>query len=207
MSSIIAFVGIIILIIFPDLPDLLLDFLILIVLLLEAVAQVLYIYLIYVFSRNVKGGVSTIIGWIWMGGMILQMIALFIEHPPGVKIFPEFIVLYIPPIIYMFGLMMAYYGITKLFTQISSFYAQTQRCAVHRGTIEKGNPIHYCSSCGIVYCETCFNQVIIKDGCWNCRKGAEFEGEKKKDLVQILEPDKPDKLKKPPKKETSSSPN
>ena len=125
------------------------------------------------------------------------MVSLFFEHPPGVKIIPQFIVLYIPPIICAFGYSMAFYGITKLFAQISSFYAQTQRCAVHRGTIEKDNPIHYCSSCGIVYCETCFNQVIKKDGCWNCRKGVEFEDDKEQDLTQVLDQEEPDKLKKP----------
>jgi len=103
---------------------------------------------------------------------------------------------YILPIIYILGYSMAFYGITKLFPQISSYYTQIQRCVVHRGTIEKGAPIHYCSSCGIVYCETCFNQVIIQDGCWNCRKGAERESEKKRGTVQILESDKPHKLKK-----------
>ena len=54
-----------------------------------------------------------------------------------------------------------------------------QKCAVNRGTLEKGNTMHYCPSCGIIYCETCFNQVINKDGCWNCRHGAELEIEKK----------------------------
>ena len=191
---------------FPDLPNFLWDFLIFTVLSLGTVAIVLYVYLIYVFSRNVRGGLTTTIGWAWIGGMVLIMVALFFEHPPGVKIFSEFIVLYIIQIVFMAGLMMTYYGITKLFTQISSFYAHTQRCAVHLGTIEKGTPIHYCSSCGIVYCETCFNQVIMKDGCWNCREEADFEIEKEQDIAQVLEQDKPDKRKKPPEKETSSSP-
>ena len=194
-SAIVAAFGVIIIIIFPDFPILLLDFFIFATFFLYVVAFALYIYLIYIFSRNVKGRGSIITGWIWMGGMALQAVACLIELPPGVKIFPEFIVLYFPPIIFTVAVLMLYYGITKLFTQISSFYANTQRCAVHRGTIEKGTPIHYCSSCGIVYCETCFNQVIIKDGCWNCRKGAEQMEEKKKESVQILESDKPDKRK------------
>lgn len=54
-----------------------------------------------------------------------------------------------------------------------------QKCAVHRGTIEKGNTMHNCPSYDIVYCETSFNQIIKKDGCWNCRHGAELEIEKK----------------------------
>ena len=87
----------------------------------------------------------------------------------------------------MIGMSMAIYGINKLFAQISSYYAQTQKCAVHRGTIEKGNTIHYCPSCGIVYCETCFTQVITKDGCWNCRQGADLESEKEWKSEQVVE--------------------
>ncbi len=83
----------------------------------------------------------------------------------------------------------------NLFTQISSYYAYTQKCAVHRGTIKKGNPIHYCPSCGIVYCETCFNQVIKRDGCWNCRKGADVEIEEEWKFNQVIEPKKADKPK------------
>ena len=199
ISTIVAVIALTASIFFPDLPNFLWDFLILPTLLLVTIGFVLYIYLIYVFSKNVKG-VSTKVSKVWMGGMILFLIALFFEHPPGVKMFPEFIVFYVSPIIYTFGLSMAFYGITKLFPQISSFYAQTQRCAVHRGTIEKGNPIHYCSSCGIVYCETCFNQVIIKDGCWNCRKGVELENEKEIIIDDTIELDKKDKIKSPHKK-------
>jgi len=194
-SAIVAAFGVIIITIFPDFPNLLIDFIIFTTFLLYVVAFALYIYLIYIFSRNVKGRGSIITGWIWMVGMALNAVALLFEIPPGVKIFPEFIVLYFPPIILMVAVLMLHYGITKLFAQISSYYANTQKCAVHRGTIEKGTPIHYCSSCGIVYCETCFNQVIIKDGCWNCRKGAEQIREKKIESVQILESDKSDKFK------------
>ena len=96
----------------------------------------------------------------------------------------------------MFGMSMTYYGINTLFTQISSYYAQTQKCAVHRGIIEKGNPIHYCSSCGIVYCELCFNEVIKKDGCWNCRKSFEPESEKKQLDEPILKLKEHDESKK-----------
>jgi len=111
--------------IFPDLSGFLLDFLIFIVLFLIAVAAILYIYLIYIFSRNVKG-VSTRTSRIWMGGMILILVALFLENPPGVKVLPAFIVLYFPPIGLMIGQGMAFYGVNKLFAQISSYYAQTR---------------------------------------------------------------------------------
>jgi len=196
-SSIVAFIALIISIFITDIPVILLNLLILSTLLLNTISLFMYISLIYSFSRNVKGGHVTMVGWIWIVGVILILLALFLELL-GVKFLPTFISFYLSPIIYMFGLSMAVYGISKLFTQISSFYAYTQRCAVHRGTIEKGTPIHYCSSCGIVYCETCFIQVIKKDGCWNCRKGVELEDDKDKELLidDVLETNKPDKLKK-----------
>jgi hypothetical protein len=90
---------------------------------------------------------------------------------------------------------MAYYGITKNFVYISSYYAQTQKCAVHRGSIGKGNTVHYCPSCGITYCDTCFNKVIVNDGCWNCRKGADPEIEKEWKIEQAIEIKKANKLK------------
>jgi len=79
------------------------------------------------------------------------------------------------------------YGVITLFPQISSYYAQTQKCAVHRGVIDKGTTVYYCPSCGITYCEACFNQVIKKDGCWNCRYGVEVEIEKEWKVEQVVE--------------------
>ena len=198
-STIVEVIGLLASIFFPDLPNFFWYFLLLTILLPVTISFILYIYLIYAFSKNVKG-VSTKVSIVWMVGVILGLISLLFEHAPGVKIFPTFVVFYVSPIFYMIGNSMAFYGIIKLFPQISSFYAQTQRCAVHRGTIEKGNTIHYCSSCGIVYCETCFNQVIIKDGCWNCRKGVELENEKEKIIDDTIELDKKDKIKSPHKK-------
>lgn len=75
-----------------------------------------------------------------------------------------------------------------------SYYSQTQTCTVHRGTIEKGNKVHYCPSCGITYYETYFNQVIKKDGCWNCGEGEESEIDKEWKIEQVVEPKKIDKL-------------
>jgi hypothetical protein len=178
VATIVALIEFIIIIFIPDVFDLSYNLLNLIYLLLLVVASVLYIYLIFIFSRNVKG-VSRTVSWIWMGGMVLTHMYFIIEFPPGAGILPEFIVYYFPSVLLMVGMSMTYYGINTLFTHISSYYAQTQKCAVHRGIIEKGNPIHYCSSCGIVYCEQCFNEVIKKDGCWNCRKSFEPESKKK----------------------------
>ena len=81
------------------------------------------------------------------------------------------------------------------FSQISSYYAQTQKCVVHRGVIEKGKTVYYCPSCGITYCESCFNQVIKKDGCWNCQKGAEVEIEEEWKAEIVVEIEKAEKHK------------
>ncbi|MCK4381620.1 MAG: hypothetical protein KAW51_10810 [Candidatus Lokiarchaeota archaeon] len=187
ISNIVILIGLIISIFFPDLVDVLWETIVLSTFLLVLIASVLYIYLIYTFSSKVKGGKITIVGGIWIGGMILVLVGNFLENRPAVSILPDFITYYIPPIFFMLGYTMAFYGISRLFTHISSYYAYTQKCAVHRGIIEKGNTIHYCSSCGIVYCELCFNQVIMKDGCWNCRKRFEPESEKKQLDEPILE--------------------
>ncbi len=178
----------------PNLIGILLNFLLFTVLSLLTIAAILYIYIIFVFSKNVKG-ISTTVGVIWMMGMAFATIGLSFEHPPGVKIFPAFIVLYLAPIMYIIGFSMAVYGIIKLFAHISSYYAQTQRCVVHRGVIEKGNPIYSCPSCGITYCMKCFNQVIKKDGCWNCRKGAEMAIEEEWKTEIVVEIEKADKHK------------
>ena len=193
-TIIVGIIGLIILVFFPEFFNSLWNMLVLIHLLLAGVAEILYIYLIYQFSKNVKG-VSNKVSWIWIGGMLLFMISFILENPPGVVVFPNYIVYYVPPILLPIGLGMAYYGINTLFANISSYYAQTQKCAVHRGVIGKGSTVHYCPSCGITYCDTCFNEVIVNDGCWNCRKGADPEIEKEWKIEQAIEIKKADKLK------------
>ena len=176
-SCILTSIAIILSLFFPGLPLFIWDLMTLAIFALLSLSFVLYLYLVYLFSKNTKGGHFTIVGAIWLTGIIIGLIANFIEHPPGVVIVPKLILLYINPIMYMCSFLLAFLGITNLISQISSYYAQTQKCAVHRGKIEKGNTIHYCSSCGIVYCGKCFSNVILKDGCWNCGKGVELERE------------------------------
>ncbi len=197
VAAIVALIGLLIATFVPDLIDFILNFLVFIVLSLTTISLALYVYLIFIFSRNVKG-VSTAVSWIWIAGTILLLVALFFENPPGVKIFPASIVNHFPPIGLLIGLIMAFYGINKMFAQISSYYAQTQKCVVHRGTIEKGNPMYCCPSCGIVYCIPCFNKVIKKDGCWNCGLGTTTESEKEWIKEHDLELKEADVLKKKP---------
>jgi len=185
-ASIINIAGLITYILFPDLIIFLIDILSFIIIFLMMLAFLFYIYLIFVFSKHVKG-VRTRVAVIWIVGVIIGYIYLFLEYPPGVNVAPSFLVFYITPILSMISSSMMVYGTITLFAQISSYYAQTQKCAVHRGVIEKGNTVYYCPSCGIVYCDTCFNQVIKKDGCWNCRHGVEVEIEKEWKAEQVIE--------------------
>ena len=194
MSNIVLFISLLVFFFFPGLINILWDMFTLLFYLLVIIAFVLYIYLIYSFSSKVKGGKISMVGGIWIGGIIFGLIGNFFENRPAVTIFPDFITYYFLPIMMMLGYIIPYYGITKLFTQISSYYATTQKCAVHRGIIEKGNIIHTCPSCRIVYCETCFNDVIKKDGCWNCRKKFEHVSEKKEldePILELKEAEKP----------------
>ena len=189
-ASTTAIIALIIYILFMDLilTIFLIDILVPIILGLMIFAFLFYIYLIFVFSKYVKG-VRTRVAVTWIVGVLIGN-SIFLEHPPGVNVAPSFLVLYISPILFMIYHSMIVYGSITLFTQISSYYAQTQKCAVHRGIIEKGNTVYYCPSCRIVYCDTCFNQVIKKDGCWNCQQGADPEIEKEWKIEQVLEPKK-----------------
>ena len=193
-AAILAILLLAISILFPELTGFLWDFLFFTGVLLITIALILYIYLIFMFSKNVKG-ISIKIGVIWMIGMVLLIIHSSFEYPPGVKAISSFIVFYISPILLMIGLTLAFYGVTTQFRQISTYYAQTQKCAVHRGFIEKGSIVYYCPSCGITYCESCYNQVITKDGCWNCRHGADVEIEKEWKTEQVIEVKKDTKSK------------
>jgi hypothetical protein len=193
-ASTLAVVGFTISLFSYDLVLILVDFLVIMALSLVSVAAALYIYLIFIFSKNVKG-IKLYVGVIWMVGMALAMIGWSFEFPPGAKIFPSFIVLYLAPLTLVIGLSFATYGITTLFAKISSYYAQTQKCAVHRGTIEKGNIIFFCPYCGITYCESCYEQVIKKDGCWNCHYGAEIEIGKEWKVEEVIEVKKDTKSK------------
>ena len=176
-SAMLAIILLTLSIIFPELTSFLWDLLFFTGVVLTTIALILYIYLIFMFSKNVRG-ISIKIGVIWMIGMVLIIIHSSFEYPPGVKAISPLIIFYITPMLFIIGLTIAFYGVTTLFRQISTYYAQTQQCAVHRGLIEKGSIVYYCPSCGITYCESCFNKVIKKDGCWNCRHGVELEIEK-----------------------------
>ncbi len=193
-ASILAVVGFVISFVSYTLFQNLGDTLIIIALSLIAIAATLYIYLIFIFSKNVKG-IKINVSVIWMAGMALAMIGWSLEYPPGAKMLPSFMILYMAPLSLVIGLAFATYGIITLFAKISSYYAQTQKCAVHRGTIEKGKTMYYCPSCGITYCESCFNQVIKKDGCWNCRYGVEVEIEKEWKAEEAVEIERMAKIK------------
>ena len=177
ISTVLAFTALIISLISPIILKDLTDLIAIIIFILLTISYGMYIYLIYGFSKNVKGSGNKTTGMVWMVGIILLLIAIYIDNPPLVTIMAEFNVLYIAPIFLTVANILSFYGVNRLFVQISSYYTHTQRCLVHRGEIGKGNPMYSCPSCGIVYCIPCYEQVIKKDGCWNCGEGSALEGE------------------------------
>lgn len=140
---------------------------------LYIIAFLIYIFLILKFAKNTKGNHNKA-GGIWVIGVILALISL-LDQPPIVGTLPSIVIFYGFPIMYFIGAYLMFYGVNRLFIQISSFYNQTHKCTVHRGFIE--GKVHYCPSCKITYCGICFEQVIKQDGCWNCGTSVSKMGE------------------------------
>jgi hypothetical protein len=186
-SFIVSVIGVISIFFFLDLASLLLNPFFLIGYSLSTLSFVFYCYLIYLFSKHVKGVANRRIGTLWIGGIIMFLSGFFLDSPSGVLLVPEFIVVNIAPILAIVGMIIPVYCVNKYFVHVSSYYIQTQRCAVHRGDIGKGNPLYSCPSCGMVYCMSCYNQVIQKEGCWNCGEGGALEGQKERNDEPILE--------------------
>ncbi|MFX0102064.1 MAG: hypothetical protein ACFFCS_21035 [Candidatus Hodarchaeota archaeon] len=185
VSFITSAIGLLFLLGTPDLSTNLVNFSNLIYYWATTLSFVLYCYLIYQFSVNVKGMKSRKISIAWIGGVIMLMSGSFLDSASGVQLSPGFLVFYGAPVITTIGMILAFYSVNKLFFRISSYYTQTQKCTVHRGEIGKGNPLYSCPSCDIVYCMPCYDQVIKKEGCWNCGKGSVVDMKEK----QIVEPD------------------
>lgn len=152
-----------------------LDYLFFVAVVFLSIAVFMYAYMIYRFISNVEEGKMKKVGQIWIVGCLMAAIATAFEVPPVVKIFPPFFIYYITPVLWIAGYIMSFYGVNRLFLQVSTYYTQTQKCAVHRGPIEKGSQIHYCPSCEMTYCHTCYTKVIQNDGCWNCGTGGKEE--------------------------------
>jgi hypothetical protein len=161
--------------------------------------QMFYVFiLIVVFIKRTIGVLRTT-GYIWIISYFLFSNGGFFEHPPLVSLLPDVFAL-ITPTIFIIGGILWFYSNKILVNSILSYYNQAHICTVHRGTIPKGEPIHYCSSCNTIYCQNCYKQVIKKEGCWNCGIGSSEILESIPDRIWedeelILENESKDKIK------------
>lgn len=156
------------------------------------------IFLVAQFTKNVKGNLRKM-GFLLLFGLALTFTAITTDHDPLIMMAPELFII-LSPILFIITTFATYFATVGICEGITSYYNQAHICTIHRGTIPKGEPIHYCSSCNTIYCQNCYEQVIKKDGCWNCGKGGgeilEFIPDKKvEDEELIIEDESKDKLK------------
>ncbi len=146
--------------------DLVFDFFITTSILLAFSNVVFLIILISIFTKNVRGDLRKY-GLISISSILIYEIGIFLDHPPGVTLFPE-ITLILVPLLFIIGFIFFFIYQEKIIDAISSYYQQENICTVHRGKIERGDTIYHCPSCNTTYCKNCFEQVVKKDNCWNC---------------------------------------
>jgi len=135
------------------------------------------IILVVIFTKRTIGVLRTA-GYIWIISFILMYTGTFLDHPPLVTLLPEVFAL-ITPIIFIIGGILWFYSSKRLCDGIISYYNQAQICTIHRGKISKGTHIYFCPNCNTNYCKKCYEQVIKKEGCWNCQEGVKPEDEDK----------------------------
>lgn len=160
--------------------------------------QFLFIYvLVILFAKRVVGNLR-IKAVLVLIGLILVLMGAMFDHPPVVFLLPGYLTL-ITPFIFIVSIALLYYGFIGICEGISTFYNQEQICLIHRGVIKKGTLIYYCPSCNTTYCLKCYEQVIKREGCWNCGQGFKpiQEKEWKSEEVSIIDPKKEHKSKSP----------
>ena len=143
--------------------------------------------LIIVFAKRVVGNLRIRAISILLGFFFVIIGALF-DHPPLVFSLPNIFTI-LTPIFFIIGNGVLYYGTSGICEGLSAFYNQEQKCIVHRGFIPKGTSIYYCPSCNTTYCKRCYEEVVKKDGCWNCGQGIKSTQEKEWESkeVQIID--------------------
>lgn len=175
------------------------DTYILIFLILAAIAILFVVILASKFIMIVIGKLRNK-GIMLLIGFCFYFLASFLDHPPGCSIVP-FSTILSPFFLIISGITYSY-GLIGIIDGLTNYYTQAQICAVHKGKISKGDRIFYCPSCNTLYCQSCYEQVIKKEGCWNCGYGI-LETEKKEWKSDELESErinvKFDKDKKQPK--------
>lgn len=147
-------------------------------------------YLFIKFTIAVSGKLHKL-GIILTLGMAFYHISIFLNIPLTYLIIPAF-----PPIISPFfvigsGLIFGY-ALLGIVDGITAYYNQIHICTIHRGVVEKDQSIYYCPSCSTPYCNQCYEQVIKKEGCWNCGHGIldkadeDFKDKEEKEDIEII---------------------
>ena len=164
---------------------------------LMIIANIYVVTLIGIFTKRTIGVLRTN-GYIWISSFILISIGAFLDHPPGVTLLSGVFAL-ITPILFIIGGILWFYSYKRLCDGIISYYNQAQICTIHRGKISKGTHIYFCPNCNTNYCEKCYEQVIKKEGCWNCQEGVKPEDEDKweREAISKIEVGKGFKKKQP----------
>jgi len=139
-------------------------------------ANCFIIIFVFLFTRRVKGTLrkKSILLIIGSSSFFLGQ---FIDHPPGMFLFPSLFIL-LSPLVFMISFSFIFFGINGIADNVSSYYNQAHICLVHRGKITAERSIYYCPKCSTIYCQDCYEQVVRHDGCWNC-------GERGKDMSKV----------------------
>ncbi|MFX1446060.1 MAG: hypothetical protein ACFFHV_21840, partial [Promethearchaeota archaeon] len=144
----------------------------------------LFVFILIIkFTKQVMG-VLRKTGYLWVISFILLYSGGFLDHPPLVSELPEAFAI-ITPIVFIIGGILWFFSNKRLCDGIVTFYNQVHICTIHRGKISKETHIYYCPNCYTIYCQKCFEEVIKKEGCWNCQEEVEPEEDKWK--VEIIE--------------------
>ena len=139
----------------------------------------------FVFAMNVEGKLR-FHSFIVIISFILANLTTYLDHPPGLLLFPEFS-LYFCPISFTICFFLIGISSEVIADELYLYYNQEQICMVHRGKILKGETISYCPKCSTIYCKKCFELVIKIDGCWNCKEKFLTKEEKKLESEESLE--------------------
>jgi hypothetical protein len=93
----------------------------------------------------------------------------------------------ISPIAFILGGITWFIGIKGICDGVTSYYNQARICTIHRGKISKDELLFYCPSCNTLYCKKCYEQVVKKEGCWNCLEGSQIEETEKTEQIDVVE--------------------
>ena len=153
------------------------EFIVFLLNILNLISIIIIFILLILFTKRVVGNLR-IRGFLIIFAFIFLYIGMITDHPPVVTFYPKILSI-VTPISLIIASVMYYFGIKGICDGITSYYNQAQICTIHRGKISTGNPIYLCPSCNTAYCLNCYEQVIKKEGCWNCQEGVKPEDEDK----------------------------